>query len=390
MTDLVTLQVKRGTISEWISNNPILAQGEFGFESDSGKLKIGDGITGWNSLAYVSAVSTVDGSIKLGKNAGLSGQGRNSVALGSNAGEILQGYSSANDGNALGVTGYSIAIGYKAGQSSQRNESIAIGEEAGNTNQGAYSVAVGLKSGRNNQGEGSIAIGLNTAYENQGERSVAIGYASGSNQNDYCIAIGNDTARTEQGAYSIAIGHKAGSGITYSPQAANTIILNASGQPLSGNRGVTGAFYVSPIRQDVTKRIPLSYDPVTSEIVQGVTYTWLQPSSSFTQLFTTASGGPSQTSDLSIGSLDDARYFLDCLPLDNAGFPTIFTPKNKSLSTIIEKRGQSVYGGTTTFIDINNYITVSSHPTSPATIRLTVVSSSSPEKFAINLWKINY
>ena len=36
----------------WTSVNPILGQGEIGIESDTRKLKIGDGILTWNSLNY--------------------------------------------------------------------------------------------------------------------------------------------------------------------------------------------------------------------------------------------------------------------------------------------------------------------------------------------------
>lgn len=53
-----TIQLKRGTAAAWTSNNPTLAIGEAGFESDTGKLKIGDGSTAWNSLSYIGGDST--------------------------------------------------------------------------------------------------------------------------------------------------------------------------------------------------------------------------------------------------------------------------------------------------------------------------------------------
>jgi hypothetical protein len=55
MSDLVTLQLKRGTGTDWTTRNPILAAGEPGFETDTGKLKIGSGSTGWNNLPYFNA-----------------------------------------------------------------------------------------------------------------------------------------------------------------------------------------------------------------------------------------------------------------------------------------------------------------------------------------------
>lgn len=47
-----TFQLKRGTAAAWTRVNPILQQGEPGYELDTGKMKIGDGSTPWNSLSY--------------------------------------------------------------------------------------------------------------------------------------------------------------------------------------------------------------------------------------------------------------------------------------------------------------------------------------------------
>lgn len=47
-------QFKRGTAQRWIEVNPILRQGEPGFEYDTGKLKIGDGFTPWLALPYIN------------------------------------------------------------------------------------------------------------------------------------------------------------------------------------------------------------------------------------------------------------------------------------------------------------------------------------------------
>lgn len=52
------MQQRRDTAANWTSNNPTLAAGEFGVETDTRKLKTGDGTTAWNSLAY-AATGTV-------------------------------------------------------------------------------------------------------------------------------------------------------------------------------------------------------------------------------------------------------------------------------------------------------------------------------------------
>ena len=46
------IQLRRDTAANWTSSNPILTQGEFGYETDTAKFKIGDGTTAWNSLSY--------------------------------------------------------------------------------------------------------------------------------------------------------------------------------------------------------------------------------------------------------------------------------------------------------------------------------------------------
>lgn len=46
------IQIRRDTSSNWTSNNPILLQGEFGYELNTGYAKIGDGQTPWISLEY--------------------------------------------------------------------------------------------------------------------------------------------------------------------------------------------------------------------------------------------------------------------------------------------------------------------------------------------------
>lgn len=46
------IQMRRGTAAVWAEVNPILAAGEIGVESDTLKIKIGDGVTAWNSVAY--------------------------------------------------------------------------------------------------------------------------------------------------------------------------------------------------------------------------------------------------------------------------------------------------------------------------------------------------
>jgi hypothetical protein len=49
----VKIQIRRDTSSNWASVNPTLSQGELGFETNSKKIKIGDGSTTYTSLSYI-------------------------------------------------------------------------------------------------------------------------------------------------------------------------------------------------------------------------------------------------------------------------------------------------------------------------------------------------
>ena len=50
------LQLRRDISGKWEVNNPILLDGEIGYETDTKYIKIGDGNTFWNDLEYWSGV----------------------------------------------------------------------------------------------------------------------------------------------------------------------------------------------------------------------------------------------------------------------------------------------------------------------------------------------
>jgi ribosomal protein L24 len=47
------IQVRRGSTSDWNTANPILTEGEFGYNTTLDKFKIGDGTSTWSTLEYV-------------------------------------------------------------------------------------------------------------------------------------------------------------------------------------------------------------------------------------------------------------------------------------------------------------------------------------------------
>ncbi len=72
MPVVTQIQVRRGTASQWTSTNPTLAAGEFGFETDTNKIKCGTGATAWTSLPYLNNDGDITG---VTASTGLSGGG---------------------------------------------------------------------------------------------------------------------------------------------------------------------------------------------------------------------------------------------------------------------------------------------------------------------------
>jgi hypothetical protein len=72
MPVVTQIQIRRGTAAQWTSANPTLAAGELGFETDTNKIKCGNGSTAWNSLPYLAADGDITG---VTASTGLSGGG---------------------------------------------------------------------------------------------------------------------------------------------------------------------------------------------------------------------------------------------------------------------------------------------------------------------------
>ena len=170
------------------------------------------------------------------------------------SGGWLQGEKSINAIN-LGdykdvMVGSSVSVGFGAGLYNQGFGSVAMGTRAGQTGQGVSSTAVGFSSGCINQGLYASAFGIGAGNSGQGNFSTAVGAYAG---------FGN------LGTNAVAIGFKAGN----QNQEPNTIVLNATGNPVNGTPGITNAFYVSPVRETGTGPSALFYDASSGEISYG-------------------------------------------------------------------------------------------------------------------------
>ena len=48
----VLIRVRHDDSTQWAQVNPVLAYGELGAESDTGVIKVGDGVTPWSDLPH--------------------------------------------------------------------------------------------------------------------------------------------------------------------------------------------------------------------------------------------------------------------------------------------------------------------------------------------------
>ena len=158
-----------------------------------------------------------DGTIAIGKEAGLQSQNIESIAIGSLTGRIDQSLNA-------------IAIGNSAGQTYQSRAAVSVGHLAGNLRQGQVAVAIGTSSGQTAQGDQSIAIGGFAGYNNLGKNSVAIGSQAG---------LFNPT------------------------NVENAIMINSTGTAL--NADISHALYIKPVRPFHNLDV-LQYNSTTGEI----------------------------------------------------------------------------------------------------------------------------
>jgi Major tropism determinant N-terminal domain len=203
------IQFRRDSATNWTNTNPVLAQGEPGIETDTLKIKYGDGSSNWVSLPYAGLAIGTDGQITIGNGTTTNG-GPDSIAIGTDAG--------------IGQSWSTVALGNNAGNSDQSPSAIAIGRSAGNSNQDWDAIAIGRRAGQTDQQEGTIAIGYYAGQTNQRYHSIAIGSQAGqTNQYWDAIAIGKGAGNYGQDHQTIAIGHRAGE----TDQVAQSIAIGA-------------------------------------------------------------------------------------------------------------------------------------------------------------------
>ena len=112
------IKLRRDTAANWLEQNPILAQGETGFETDTRAMKLGDGATRWADLKYAVTGDlkitddTIHGDMSVSLSSGIGNRENWVVSVDANDGTTVNPTDAYNDGVAYDSQGNAYAIGW--------------------------------------------------------------------------------------------------------------------------------------------------------------------------------------------------------------------------------------------------------------------------------------
>ena len=188
----VKVKHRYDTASNWTTNNPVLLAGEFGIESDTNKMKVGDGTKNWSSLEYIFKDNSADkmdkvnptgsGSFSLNRKEG-SEIGIDSTAIGTSC--VASGNASHAEGNNSSATS-SWAHAEGSGSNATGTASHAEGNGSDANGYGSHAECGGTANGMNSHAEGTYS-------EANGSHSHAEGFFTKSD-GDYSSSKGFRTS----------------------------------------------------------------------------------------------------------------------------------------------------------------------------------------------------
>jgi hypothetical protein len=113
------IQVRRGTAAQWQSVNPVLSLGEPGTETDTGRFKIGDGVSAWANLPYSNELGPVSlTQLPSGSTITVVKSGSNWPARPTSRSDIVVVWEGADPAPTTGGTGMLAGVDYRVGRSS--------------------------------------------------------------------------------------------------------------------------------------------------------------------------------------------------------------------------------------------------------------------------------
>lgn len=169
---MTRIQLRRDTAANWSTNNPTPAAGEPCYETDTGKLKIGDGSTAYNNLAYQGGGSTPTNMVTTDTTQTITGlknfQPASSASYGVKAGlavgNLRIGTDNSSSPNPV-LSGEGIKIVNSSGgqiAAFSNTESIALGNGSAAMSLNCLANTVNLKAGASINYVGNLAIGTKT------------------------------------------------------------------------------------------------------------------------------------------------------------------------------------------------------------------------------------
>lgn len=256
------IQLRRDTAANWSSANPTLAQGELGLNLDTNQIKIGDGLTAWNSLSYTNlaldindldgvTITDVQNGDFLRYNSSASAWINDPVNLSTDTvGDYVQSL----------VAGTGVSLTNNSGEGS--TPTIAIGQAVGTSSSVTFAhVSAPITGNVVGNLTGDVTGNADTASTLETSRTISLsGDISGSvafngsqdvtitaTVQPNSIALGTDTT----GNYMSDLTQGTGVTITHTPGEGSNATI-AIGQAVETSSSVTFAHVSAPVTGNVT------------------------------------------------------------------------------------------------------------------------------------------
>jgi hypothetical protein len=220
------IQLRRGSSQDWTTTNPLLSEGEVGFEVDSGKFKIGNGSSLWSSLEYFGGEVDLSGYLTtssasttyLTQSTFSSFTTNNNLTIGASEYMTQGGVNRILSGTGSGIRGqivtdnYSSHSGYLAGSASAvatHTINIGYGSASGIDNTTTKTINIGSQL-LTDSAVGNINIGTST-LSNGAISNINIGSSGSSTTFAGTVSIPGlnknlDIIPAKTGAYTISSG----------------------------------------------------------------------------------------------------------------------------------------------------------------------------------------
>lgn len=212
---LTRIQQRRGVASQWIAANPILAQGEIGLEVDTNTFKLGNGLTRWIDLPYLS---------------GPPGASAYNVA-------VINGFSGTEAEWLLGLSGYGIALANGFSGTQAEWLTSLVGDQGIQGVQGATG-PIGLTGATGIEWQGEWDNSVNYVNNDAVFHNGASWFASGDPD------VGDEPSEVSSFWYPLALQGATGS------QGVQGVQGTTGSQGIQGDQGIQGEQGVQGIQGD--------------------------------------------------------------------------------------------------------------------------------------------